>query len=53
MNIVMTEDGGFVEVQATAEQKAFPRAKMLEMMDYAEAGIRQLFAAQRAVLAEK
>ena len=26
MNIVMTEDGGFVEVQATAEHKAFPRA---------------------------
>ena len=50
MNIVMTEDGGLVEVQATAEQKAFPRAKMLEMMDYAEAGIRQLFEAQRALL---
>jgi ribonuclease PH len=50
MNIVMTEDGGFVEVQATAERQAFPRARMLEMMDYAEAGIRELFAAQRAVL---
>src|ERR1700750_316948 len=46
MNIVMTEDGGFVEVQATAERQAFPRTRMLEMMDYAEAGIRQLFAAQ-------
>ena len=50
MNIVMTEDGSLVEVQATAEQKAFPRAKMLEMMDYAEAGIRELFEAQRAIL---
>src|SRR5882757_7343024 len=50
MNVVMTEDGGLVEVQATAEQKAFPRAKMLEMMDYAEAGIRELFAAQRTLL---
>ncbi len=50
MNIVMTEDGGFVEVQATAERQAFPRTRMLEMMDYAEAGIRQLFAAQRALL---
>jgi ribonuclease PH len=37
-------------VQATAEQKAFSRAKMLEMMDYAEAGIRELFEAQRALL---
>jgi ribonuclease PH len=51
MNIVMTEDGGLVEVQATAERQAFPRTRMLEMMDYAEAGIRELFAAQRAVLA--
>jgi ribonuclease PH len=50
MNIVMTEDGGLVEVQATAEQKPFPRNKMLEMMDYAEAGIQELFAAQRALL---
>ena len=47
MNVVMTEDGGLVEVQATAERQAFPRARMLEMMDYAEAGIRQLFEAQR------
>ena len=51
MNVVMTEDGGLVEVQATAERQAFPRTRMLEMMDYAEAGIRQLFAAQRILLA--
>jgi ribonuclease PH len=50
MNIVMTEYGGLVEVQATAEQKPFPRNKMLAMMDYAEAGIRELFAAQRTLL---
>jgi ribonuclease PH len=52
MNIVMTEDGGLVEVQATAERQAFPRTRMLEMMDYAEAGIRQLFEAQRVLLAQ-
>src|ERR1700741_2513456 len=52
MNVVMTEDGGLVEVQATAERQAFPRTRMLEMMDYAEAGIRQLFEAQRAILTE-
>src|ERR1700734_1826693 len=34
MNLVMTEDGGFVEVQATAERNPFPRARLLEMMDY-------------------
>jgi ribonuclease PH len=50
MNVVMTEDGGLVEVQATAERQAFPRARMLEMMDYAEAGIAELFAAQRKIL---
>jgi ribonuclease PH len=53
MNIVMTEDGGLVEVQATAERQAFPRTKMLEMMDYAEAGIRELFDAQRVLLAAR
>jgi ribonuclease PH len=50
MNVVMTEDGGLVEVQATAERSAFPRSKMLEMMDYAEAGIRELLEAQRKLL---
>jgi ribonuclease PH len=51
MNVVMTEAGGLVEVQATAEREAFPRARMLEMMDYAELGIQQLFAAQKQLLA--
>ncbi len=51
MNVVMTADGGLVEVQATAERQAFPRARMLEMMDYAETGIAELFAAQRELLA--
>jgi ribonuclease PH len=39
-----------VEVQATAERQSFPRERMLQMMDYAETGIRELFAAQRALL---
>jgi ribonuclease PH len=51
MNLVMTEDGGLVEVQATAERQAFPRVRMLEMMDYAEQGIRELFALQREAIA--
>jgi ribonuclease PH len=51
MNVVMTEDGGLVEVQATAEKTAFPRRKMDEMLDYAELAIRQLLDAQRAMLA--
>ena len=51
MNVVMTEEGGLVEVQATAERNAFPREKLTEMMDHAQAGIIQLIEAQRAALA--
>jgi ribonuclease PH len=50
MNVVMTEGGGLVEVQATAERTPFARARMLEMMDYAARGIDQLLDAQRALL---
>jgi ribonuclease PH len=51
-NVVMTEAGGLVEAQATAERKAFNRAQFNEMLDLAEEGIRQLFGAQRSLLAE-
>jgi ribonuclease PH len=53
MNVVMTEDGGLVEVQATAERTAFPRARMLEMMDLAESGIQSLLEHQRAAIARE
>ena len=49
-NVVMTEDGGLVEVQSTAERGSFPRTRLLEMLDYAESGIQQLFVAQRKLL---
>jgi len=51
MNVVMTEDGGLVEVQATAERTPFARRRMLELMDLAEGGIRQLLEAQRNTIA--
>src|SRR5271155_1215617 len=51
MNVVMTEGGGLVEVQATAERNAFPREKLMEMMDHAQRGIIELVEAQRAALA--
>ncbi|RRA47791.1 ribonuclease PH [Acidipila sp. EB88] len=50
-NVVMSADGGLIEVQATAERKAFPRAGLNEMLDLAEGGLRHLFAAQRQMLA--
>jgi ribonuclease PH len=51
MNLVMTEDGGLVEVQATAERQAFPRSRLFEMMDLAEGGIRELLDLQRQAIA--
>jgi ribonuclease PH len=51
MNVVMTESGGFVEVQGTAEGAAFSRAEMDALLGLADKGIRELVAAQRAALA--
>ena len=50
-NIVMTDAGEFVEVQGTAEDGAFSRAQMDEMLTMAESGIRQLMEAQRRAIA--
>ncbi|MGE5471722.1 MAG: ribonuclease PH [Bacteroidota bacterium] len=51
MNVVMTGNGGIVEVQGTAEGEPFSRAQMNTLTDLAEAGIRQLIAAQQSALA--
>jgi ribonuclease PH len=50
MNVVMLADGGLVETQATAEHHSYSRRQLNEMLDYAEKGIHELLAAQRAVL---
>ena len=50
MNVVMTGGGEFVEVQGTAEQVPFGRARLDELLALAERGIRQLVALQRGVL---
>lgn len=50
MNVVMTEGGGIIEVQGTAEGAPFSRAEMQSMLDLAQSGIAQLIAAQRAAL---
>ncbi|HEX3722224.1 MAG TPA: ribonuclease PH [Nitrolancea sp.] len=49
-NVVMTDRNEFVEVQGTAEGKAFSRTKLDELIDLAETGIRQLFTLQRTTL---
>jgi ribonuclease PH len=50
MNIVMTGDGRFVEVQGTAEARPFGRDALVGMLDLAEAGIRHLNALQRDIV---
>jgi ribonuclease PH len=50
MNVVMTASGGLVETQATAERDTYSRAQLTEMLDAAEAGIRDLLQAQEACL---
>jgi ribonuclease PH len=52
MNVVMGEDGGLIEVQGTAEGATFDRTALNQMLDLAEAGIRELFEAQRKALAQ-
>jgi ribonuclease PH len=42
MNVIMTDNGAFVEVQGTAEGAAFDRAAMNRLLDLAEGGIRGL-----------
>ena len=49
-NVVMTGDGGLVEVQATAERTPLSRTSLDEMLGLAEAGIDELRAAQDAAL---
>jgi len=50
MNVVMLADGGLVETQATAEKDSYTRQQLNDMLDYAERGIRELLAAQKAIL---
>ncbi len=51
MNVVMTETGGLVETQATAEREPYTRTQLDAMLDAAGRGIAELLTMQRAVLA--
>ena len=52
MNVVVTGDGQFVEVQGTAEGEAFDRATLDGLLDLAVAGCAELGRLQTAALAE-
>ena len=52
MNLVMTGEGEFIEVQGAAEGAPFGRGTLDEMLEpWARTGIRQIFAAQNEALA--
>jgi ribonuclease PH len=51
MNVVMNDQGAFIEVQGTAEGHAFRREELDGMLDLAASGIGELIAAQRQALA--
>jgi len=50
MNIVMTGQGGFIEIQGTAEEAPFSREDSNELIDLAVGGIQQLISLQKKML---
>jgi len=50
MNVVMTGQGGFIEVQGTAEGAPYSRAEMDALLSLASRGIEELVGHQRRVL---
>jgi ribonuclease PH len=53
MNVVMTGEGGFVEVQGTAEGVPFSQQDMNAMLSLADKGIKELVNAQKTSLASQ
>jgi ribonuclease PH len=52
MNIVMTGNGHFVEVQGTGEEATFTHEELLEMLALAKEGIQQLITIQKETLGD-
>ena len=50
MNVVMNDNGGFIEVQGTAEGHAFRRGELDILLDLASTGVEEVVLAQRSVL---
>jgi ribonuclease PH len=50
MNVVMNDQGQFIEVQGTAEGHAFNQEEMNTMLDYARKGIEELIEHQKQAL---
>jgi ribonuclease PH len=52
MNVVMNDQGGFIEVQGTAEAAAYSRQELDAMLDLASQGIQQLIQLQQQALSQ-
>ncbi|WP_417596004.1 ribonuclease PH [Oceanospirillum sp.] len=52
MNVVMTDLGGFIEVQGTAEGAPYTQEELLAMLELAKKGCTELFEMQQQALAE-
>ncbi len=53
MNVIETEKGQLVEIQATAERKPFSRKELNTLMGLASKGIKELIQVQRDILKKK
>lgn len=52
MNVIMTEKGGFVEVQGTAEGAPYTQDELNAMLALAQKGIKEIVELQKAALAQ-
>ncbi len=52
MNVVMTGSGHFVEVQGTAEQGTYTRAELMQLLRFAERGLKRVVKAQSKALGD-
>ena len=50
MNVVMTDSGGYIEIQGTGEDGDFDRSQLLEMLEFADLGICELIKKQKTAL---
>ena len=51
LNVVMTENGGIIEIQGTAEKNSFTKDQLNEMLESASEGISDIIALQKSCLA--
>jgi ribonuclease PH len=53
MNVVMTGQGNFVEIQGTAEGSPFNQAELQQFLALAEKGVSELIAMHKAALGKE